>query len=321
MYANVSYLRNTALVDSFAPEKGYVTSRGRLRRFADNVLLMPSKIGAAVSTSENYSMSHFLQLGKHVRLPSAISARRGVVLGLSMLGFLVVGGLLIFVSRREWFIPCYVAGYVVLLCSTPWPGQFERYLMPLAPCFVLCLFQALLFITRRSNRLRFRRWRFSGGVFIVTILCAILVMQAMTLYSMYSDGLQRVTHHDRHGRTMEYQQFYYSSAYRDLDEALDWLMVHGDPGQVVAGAWPHWIYLRTGFKAVLPPFEVDSAKAQRLLDTVPVKYLILGLDHDVLGINRYMLPVLEQEPGKWQQIFSTRDGKALIYEDRSRSTH
>jgi hypothetical protein len=29
-------------------------------------------------------------------------------------------------------------------------------------------------------------------------------------------------------------------------------------------------YLRTGMKAVLPPFEINGAKAQQLVDTVPV---------------------------------------------------
>jgi hypothetical protein len=64
----------------------------------------------------------------------------------------------------------------------------------------------------------------------------------------------------------------------------------------------------------MPPFESDSAKAQYLLDSVPVNYLILdeGLAVDT---RRYTVPVIENFPDRWNRIYTasviTESGEEL----------
>jgi hypothetical protein len=66
---------------------------------------------------------------------------------------------------------------------------------------------------------------------------------------------------------------------------------------------PHWMYLRTGLKAVMPPFETDPVKAQALLDSVPVTYLLLdeGL---AVETKRYMIRVVQQFPERWERVYA-----------------
>jgi hypothetical protein len=62
----------------------------------------------------------------------------------------------------------------------------------------------------------------------------------------------------------------------------------------------------------MPPFELDPAKAQTLLDSVPVKYLTFdrggGFD-----MNRYIDPVIQHYPEKWQLAYTSPDRRFEIY--------
>jgi hypothetical protein len=84
---------------------------------------------------------------------------------------------------------------------------------------------------------------------------------------------------------------------------LDWLKERAEPGNVVAGSAPHWVFLRTGLKAVMPPFEPDPIKAQHLLDSVPVNYLIVdeGLAVDT---RKYSVPIVQKYPDRWRRIYT-----------------
>lgn len=314
MYINVSYIRNTSLIDTSTPEKGYITPFGRVRRFAHNILRTPPKLGEAVSLEEGFWKLSLMKLSDVLNLsPPYLIISWLAFFALWILGFLVIGGVILQIFKRQWFIPLYILAYLGLMCSTPWPDQFPRYLVPIAPFLVLSLFEVLLFIKTKIDKDFFPKWKFTGAAFSASVLCLILIAQAYTVYSTYERDLLPVAYYDKSGQKVEYRQFFYYKPYRSLDESLDWLMLHGKPGYVVAGSWPHWIYLRTGLKAVLPPFELDAEKAQHLLDTVPVKYLLLEKD-DFLGTKRYVSPVLQNAQGGWKLVFSTPDGDLEIYE-------
>jgi hypothetical protein len=94
-------------------------------------------------------------------------------------------------------------------------------------------------------------------------------------------------HHDvayeQRGQLVEYKLFYYAPLGTAFDQALDWLQHRAEPSDVIAATDPQWVYLRTGRKAVLPPFEPNGKTAQRLIDTVPVKYLIVESKPERLG--------------------------------------
>jgi hypothetical protein len=80
---------------------------------------------------------------------------------------------------------------------------------------------------------------------------------------------------------------------------------------VVAAGTPHWIHLRTGLKTVMPPFERDVDTAQRLLDSVPVRYLVIG--RDVVATERYTVPVVRRFADRWQAVHATAAGGWTVY--------
>jgi hypothetical protein len=118
------------------------------------------------------------------------------------------------------------------------------------------------------------------------------------------------------GERVEYRLFFYNDLYRATNAGLDWLKNWAKEGDVMAATNPQWAYLRTGIKSVLPPLEMDAAKAQRLLDTVPVKFLIV----DEGMFKKYTSQVVATYPDRWRRVYADstgeggQQGKFEIYE-------
>src|SRR2546426_9251353 len=85
--------------------------------------------------------------------------------------------------------------------------------------------------------------------------------------------------------TTLFRSLYFTPAWKHHEEALDWLGQHADTHDIVATITPHWLYIKTGLSAVMPPFEPDVIEAQRLLDSVPVTYLITDRDRKSTRLN------------------------------------
>jgi hypothetical protein len=86
---------------------------------------------------------------------------------------------------------------------------------------------------------------------------------------------------------VQYKLFHYAPVGTAFDEGLEWLKRNSQSTDTIAATDPQWVYLRTGRKAVLPPFELNGEKAQHLIDTVPVKYLIAETKPQRLGLGAY----------------------------------
>jgi len=142
-----------------------------------------------------------------------------------------------------------------------------------------------------------------GAVFAGAVTVIIFMQQAVTLYFAVTGWHRSVTYSGRNGETVTYRLFFYFDAYRAFDAGIDWLKSRANPAAVVASSMPHWVYLRTGVKSVMPPFESDPHEAQRLLDSVPVEYLIVdeGL---ALDTRKYTSPVTAAFPDRWRQVYT-----------------
>ena len=127
-----------------------------------------------------------------------------------------------------------------------------------------------------------------------------------------------MSYQDQNGLATNYRLFYYAPLGAAFDEALDWLRtLPARPTAVVAATDPQWVYLRTGMKAVLPPFEIDGAKAQQLVDTVPVEYLIVEKQPARLGLGayqRFTSALLHENPASWGRVWSSADDSIEIYQ-------
>jgi PAS domain-containing protein len=138
--------------------------------------------------------------------------------------------------------------------------------------------------------------------------------QLDSLYSMYHYHLDRVTSETYAGKLVNYHFFYYNPSSASLDYGLDWLKKRAKPEDVVAASMPHWVYLRTGLKAVRPPLESNRDRAQALLDSVPVAYIVLNFEGEMQFVNDYILPLVQDDSQAWRFVFTDEKGLVRIYE-------
>ncbi|MFL5547122.1 MAG: hypothetical protein ACJ8AQ_06160, partial [Gemmatimonadales bacterium] len=272
-YYNVSYQENLRYVDPFVPERGTVSAGAMATRMGGALLKMPASLGEAVSSRAEWSESQIKRLNAEVLstpVPLWI-----VQIPLVVLGLISLGGLVLLAQAGEWLIPMYILGSIALVGLTPWPGQFERYLAPLTPILALALLLALLALRKRFLSSP-RRWaRRAASILLVIVLAGVLGQESFALYKVYTKQHREVTYLDAGGGQREQRLFFYTQAWRTHDAALDWLRGIVKPGDIIATSTPHWAYLKTGAKAVLPPFEADVRTARQLLEAVPVRYLVV----------------------------------------------
>jgi len=205
---------------------------------------------------------------------------------------------------------------VALLCTTPWPEQFRRYLVPIAPFLLTSLFICVL---SGSNWLRMSRsklvrqcaWIASMGV-----VALIFGAELNSLHAVYKYRLDGVRSETYGGKLIDYRLFYYDAVSKSLDDGLDWLKKNAKADDVVATAVPHRAYVRSGLKAVRPPLEANIERAQILLDSVPVAYVVLDkTDGGASEAGKaYMLPLLQGNPRAWKLVYADEKGPVRIYE-------
>lgn len=303
-FYNVTYAQNLGLRDPYRPELGKASARQLAARVARNLTRLPQSIGEAISADRSH-WQHVL-----ARLTGSESRLRALLLGwvvpgaLLLLGLLVLAGVVMQLGGADRLIGLYAIVYAGTVCLTPWPEQWRRYWVPLAPLLVLGLFRSLGWVARRGPPLA----RFLPAL----IVAIVLAVQAGTVFHAYATIRGDVELHDRRGAPVRFTLFFYGRPDRELDESLDWLAARARPDDVVASAMPHWAYVRTGMKSVIPPFELDPEKAQVLLDAVPVRYLVM--DADVASLMRGGAAVVDD--GRWRRLHTSPSGLVVVYERR-----
>ena len=212
----------------------------------------------------------------------------------------------------HWIVGLYLVGAILLIALTPWPGQFIRYLVPLTPFLTLCLVYALAAASERAVQTGHRIWR-SAQVGLLGAVGLILIQQAYTQYKTYTKHYEPAVFIDAAGKRHSYRLLFHDRTWQLHDEALDWLARQAKPGEIVATSTPHWVYLRTGLQSVMPPYVADGAEADRLVNDVPVTYLIVDrLEFVDIG-RRYTAPIVAHAPDQWKLIYSVNDTGPRIY--------
>jgi hypothetical protein len=107
---------------------------------------------------------------------------------------------------------------------------------------------------------------------------------------------------------------WYEEPWRKHDAAIDWLAQHAPRESVVITTTPQWIYLRTGLRSVMPPFEIDPVRADELMASVPGRYLIIDNLPFLDVSRRYAAPVVARFPERWRLIFPGDSAGTSIYE-------
>ena len=311
-YINVSYARNMKFKDTFSPELGYATWRDKMVGFLHNSRVMARALGEAVSVTE--PQGRFLWDRSNQRIGLNLLPGWTVKMILFALSGGIVTGLGVFMFKRHYLISLYVLFSLAVMCATPWSWLFYRYLTPLAPFLILLLLVGLCAAWGRVHRaLATKSSPFPYHDFVATVVGLILICEAGTLLKVYKSWHQPVTYM-RNGKEVEYRLFFLDSRQRATEPALEFVKAKAHDSDVVAATEPQWSYLLTDLKTVIPPFEIDPAKAQRLLDSVPVRFLMV----DDSVYHKYTAPVITANPERWRRVYvaSTQDnqGQAGTFE-------
>ncbi|MDH4359584.1 MAG: hypothetical protein OEW33_02470, partial [Nitrospirota bacterium] len=301
MFYNVSYAKNSSLIDPFDPALGYATVVDRINRFIHNVMVVPRYIGESVSTTRRVWEIEWEAINKQTGIPLGPSWI--VDIPLFALGGLVLFGTAILVIRRHAVVSLCVGSSLLIMFLTPWPGQFIRYLIPIVPLLALSLCMAVKWLLSWLQQGRSTAWKVVSRTMVYLVVIGIIAQQIVTVGAVYAIRHQSVQFNNRQGHTVSYRLFFYMDAFRALDAGLDWLLVHANASDIIAVSMPHWAYLRTGNKAVMIPFESNPFKAQQLMDSVPVTYLILdeGL---AIDSKRFTKRIVERFPDNWKRVYS-----------------
>jgi hypothetical protein len=309
-YYNVSYLENMRLIDPFRPELGTLNARAFVSRLGTNLGTVPGAMGEIVTAKEKdwRGTALWLQgLVSNYRL-FPISLVRAPIFALASL---VIAGLVVFLRRGEWIMTFIIAGSFALVCLTPWPGQFTRYLEPLAPFLTIA---AVLGVVEISGILA-RRMSTQAALVVrwsaILLLLLAIIVELHTAAWLFSERARQRVVLARNKTVAAPKWFLYDPPWQAWQEAVNWIDSHAAPNAIVATSAPHFYYLQTGRLAVLPPMTIDPARERHLLEAVPVSYVIID-ELEFLDIaRRYALPAIESDPARWRLLHSI--GNTHIY--------
>ncbi|HEU5081609.1 MAG TPA: hypothetical protein VFT72_20515 [Opitutaceae bacterium] len=308
-FYNVTYADNMRLTDPFRPELGQVDASILSQRFLANLKVIPTSLGEAASTTYG-----FWRWGLN-ELQDKLLHRRpipeGIVLPpLWLLSACVFAGLLVMACRGDWLIGLVVLGSIFLVCTTPWPGQFSRYLTPLIPFLTLGLVVFVRWIHEAapSRFEQLHRLALAGGLSLISLT---LLAQGFTAHHVFArrenDPPMQIA-----PTSPAQHVFYHDSHWQNWEKAIDWIRDHTPSQSIVATNLPQLCYLATGRKAVFPPMEANAEAARKLLDAVPVSYLIVD-ELEFLDISRrYGEPAVTGVEPKWRPVFDV--GQTRVFE-------
>lgn len=307
-YSNVPYSENMRLANPFAPEEGPLTTRALIERLARNVTVVPESIGGAVTAQRGFweITVHAVNrrvFGRDVIPPSA------AVVPMSVIGLFVIAGAVVLARRGEWLVPLICAGATASMCLTPWTVQFVRYYTPVTPFLAIMLVVSLGALVDAGG--------FARRVVAFTVVALVLGQNALAgAWTFRVQGARPIVYEDAGGRRVSSRLLFYDERCTALDQALSEVRRRARPGDVMATSTPHWAFLRTGVHAILPPMEADRDEARRLLDAVPVRFVVVD-DFGYPAIApRYAAPAVEGQEGTWALVYRTDDGLARVYERR-----
>jgi hypothetical protein len=302
---NIGYVENNLLVDTFKPELGWLSPAGLAERLFRNLaVVVPTSLGEGVTAG---TMVWSWLLG-HLPLPPWVA-----LLPIQLVGCLVLAGAAVWLVRRQWFFPLFIAASVGLMCLTPWPGQFARYLTPLTPLLALALLQGLevfraYFQCRWS--VRGQRWGWAALVLVLGLVLGTEVVRTLHAFKYRHDkgAVYAEPGMPRH------RLFFYDEKWLAFDTALAWLRRQNRPDAVLVTAAPHWAYLKTGLKAVMAPLEVDTDEAQALMDSVPTQYVLVDELDFMDTVRRYAAPAIQHHRERWRLVYTVPNTNTRVYQ-------
>jgi hypothetical protein len=290
---NVTYLENIRLRDPFKPEEGMADNGALAGRLVSNFAKMPAYLGQAVSAPVQFWRSALqFQPFSHIRLSISV-----VLAPILALGMCVLAGFALLIRRGAWILASIGLLSMSLMCLTPWPEEFNRYLAPLAPFLAIAAV-----ITVQSLAAGFARRQIRWGQLALAALIglAFVVQARAAVRFFHAGGMIAKSASDPKPSGAH---FFHGQDWLGWEQAVAWIAAHARPDDIVATAAPHQVYLRTGLRAVYPPFDSDPVRARYQLEAVPVTYVVIDEFKYRDFSPRYSLPAVQSDPSSWRLVY------------------
>jgi len=312
-FHNVSYTSNLAYKDPFRPELGLATTSDLAHRAISNALALPEIVGAMLTSRKEFWVMQAAKVNQLCQFTLVTTQLLSIVL--YALGLMAFSGLALLLSRGEWLLGLYVAGSIAVISYTPWDPT--RYIAPLIPLLLICLLTTFETVSRSIATRRPAAQTAVRRLSVLMVLAA-MAQSSLSLWITYERfSIPGLLKH-RDFLTVRYRHLFFQDDDAALEQAVDWIAGHAKQGDVVAVFLPHWIYTRTGLKAIMPPLEADAAIAQKALDSVPVRFLIREHDGKVPNfIAPYVNSVLKDYPDAWRLAWSSDSNYVQVFERTS----
>jgi hypothetical protein len=223
------------------------------------------------------------------------------------IGLLIWPGLVLLWRRGETLIPLSVLLSLALISITPWPGQVGRYLLPLGGVFAISMVVVLQWLSERG-RPSLRRYSFPAIVIVFLGLPLLFNAVGSAFFYNFLRPAQAEPLYPVRARL-----FSFENNWAGFNQAHSWLRSNSQPDDIVASSSPQWTYILTRRHAVMPPFENDPAESQRLLDGVPVAFLIVDTFKFIDVAQRYAEKAVLAHPDRWEKAYVSDDGTATVY--------
>jgi hypothetical protein len=307
---NVSYTRNMPLRDPFFPELGRASAGELVQRVASNLLQVPRHLGGAVTGKESDWVAAMGAV-KETAVIRRVVPWRLISVGLLTCGVLVLAGLVVRLVGGDVFLVAILTAYSLHLCLLPTTFQWPRYFFGVAPLVVDAFLAGLL--TLKSIGVTTFGRPFLPSALASALAAFALVVQLYILQRAFQYDFGQVTHANWAGHRVDYRLFTYDASFEALDEGLDWLQrQERRPDAVSVSSMAAWVFVRTGWRSVMPPLERQSDRAEALLDSVPATYVIV----DTCGFSltrEYALPLLQTSPSRWRLVHTVDGERLTIY--------
>jgi hypothetical protein len=304
-YSNVSYAENALLIDPFRPELGRLDAGALATRLTSNVRSVLLALGEAVSAREG-EWERLLAMVEHKLLRRSVVPLKIILIPIFAFSALVVWGLFVFLRRRAWLTLLIIFASLGLIWATPWPVQFNRYLMPLSPFLAI---SAVLGLSEIDTVLRGRCAGWAGRPGQVVVPGILVLMFALESFATVRLFHQRASPEgvtSAASSSGTYRLFAHSRAWQDWENAADWIEAHAPASAIVATMPSHFCYLLTGRLSILPPMDLNPSRVRELLDAVPVSYVIVDQIEFPDLSRRYALPAVRSEAARWHLVYSLR---------------
>jgi hypothetical protein len=305
MFYNVSYATNVALKSPFKPELGNASFQDLSLRFIENVAALPYYIGEALTFPIRIGMGYLFRLNRIIA-PVAFPAE-SVNWLMVLIAWTMFAGIVLQIRQKRWLLLVYLSLTLAAVCMTSWPGQNLRYLAPVLPFLLLGLFHFVFFFEKWASVVLPRGGLYVGIGVAASLTLLVSIGALLSCDTAIKYFLDPISYEDRQGIKREYRLMHAPAVFSSMDIVMKWLDANADKKDVIGVSMPHWVYLKTGFKTVMPPLEKDPAKAQQMLDSVPVSYLIVESMLMEQQFNQYFAGLALNAPDKWRLVHTEKE--------------